>query len=65
MEDLLAPVGSIYKSKFLIDINGEVKTISAWAKEAGLAFSTVKRRNERGIRGIDLLRKGRVKSNGF
>jgi hypothetical protein len=61
--DLLAPVGTIYEHKFLIEINGVEKTINGWAKEAGLPFSTVKRRYQRGVRGGDLLRKGRLPSN--
>ncbi|WP_163537596.1 hypothetical protein [Gracilibacillus sp. YIM 98692] len=62
-EDLLAPVGTIYEHKFLIEINGVTKTINAWAKEAGLPFSTVKRRYQRGVRGEDLIKKGRLTNN--
>ncbi|WP_209121712.1 hypothetical protein [Alkalihalobacillus sp. BA299] len=62
-ENLLAPVGTIYEHKFLIEINGVRKTMNAWAKEAGLPFSTVKRRYQRGVRGGDLLKKGRLNNN--
>lgn len=59
-ENLLAPVGTIYEYKYLIEINGVEKTINAWSKEAGLPFSTIKRRYQRGIRGEALIQKGRV-----
>lgn len=59
---MLAPVGTIYDHKYLIKINGVEKTMNAWAKDAGLPFSTVKRRYQRGIRGQDLLKKGRLNS---
>ncbi|SDJ27527.1 hypothetical protein [Salimicrobium halophilum] len=59
-EELLAPIGSLYKHKYLIEINGEKKTMNQWAKEAGMCFSTLKRRYQRGIRGEDLLNKERL-----
>jgi len=61
-EDLLAPVGTIYDHKFMIEINGVKKTMNAWAKEVGLPFSTVKRRYQRGVRGEDLLKRARLAS---
>ena len=58
-ENLLAPIGYQHQDN-LLEINGVRKTINAWAKEVGLPYSTIKRRYERGIRGSDLLKKGRL-----
>ncbi|QHE62849.1 hypothetical protein FHE72_18955 [Rossellomorea vietnamensis] len=37
--------------------------MSVWAKEAELPYSTIKRRYEKGIRGDDLLKRGRLNKN--
>lgn len=58
-ENLLSPIGYQHQEN-LLEIEGVRKTINAWAKEAGLPFSTIKRRYDKGIRGMDLLKKGRV-----
>jgi hypothetical protein len=58
----LAAKGYQYQHN-LLEINGVRKSINTWAKEAGLPFSTIKRRYDRGIRGNDLLKKERLNKN--
>lgn len=43
-----------------IEINGDIKTISEWARLVGIDRNTISRRLKRGISGENLIKRGRV-----
>lgn len=48
------------RSNHYITINGETNTIADWSRLSGVDRNTIRRRSERGITGVNLIKKGRL-----
>jgi len=52
------------RNSLKVEINGELKTLTEWARYAGIKYTTIKGRYSRGDRGLELIRQVKTDSNG-